>query len=422
MELEAFEQSFTSDENGAASIPADGSDTFTLKNAESIVIKDIPYGAQYIIEETTVHDEEENVKYETFVTDGTERRETKSWIGTLTDTAPTIEYINNKVDLESEKISIAVEKRWRIKKGDSYDYITEDEEEQVDLPDNIYVYVGRYAVDADGNRVNSPEFAVARSVVWPRGSHSTENWKHTFKDLDKSVEINGVEYDYYYFVAESPVNGFKQVAINDDCIHTIGENEFLYEEFDDTDAGIYKRTITNDKLQTGSLKIEKAVDGNFASRDKTFNFTIYLTDQDGNPVSGENFVIKKTAADGTGAEQTKFFDGSPLRITLSNGETYEFMNLPVGTKYIITESDYSGEGYVASVKTGDEDYQEKRTVNGTIEDELQKDVQFKNTRQGIIPTGIYMNTLIPILLLFISIAGVIILLIRSRKWKNQLEE
>ena len=98
------------------------------------------------------------------------------------------------------------------------------------------------------------------------------------------------------------------------------------------------------------------------------------------------------------------------------------MNLPVGTKYIITESDYSGEGYVASVKTGDEDYQEKRTVNGTIEDELQKDVQFKNTRQGIIPTGIYMNTLIPILLLFISIAGVIILLIRSRKWKNRLEE
>ncbi len=410
---------FTSDDEGEAEIPADP-DKLTLKNAESIIFKDLPYGAECLVVETTEQPEEENVKYETFVNaDGSGDVDTKQWFGTLTDSDREISYTNNKVDMESEKISVVVEKRWIKKSGDGYDDITEDPEE---LPENIYVYVGRYAVDAEGNKITSPEFAVARSVVWAVGSHSVENWMHTFKDLDKSVEIDGTTYDYYYFVAESPVNGFEQVAKDDSCIHIIGDNEFIYEE-DNSVPGVYKRTITNEKLQTGSLKIDKAVDGNFASRDKTFNFTVYLTDKDGNPVSGENFIVQKLDADGVGEEQAKFFDGSPLRITLSQGESYEFKNLPVGTRYIVTESDYSGEGYTTSVKMeGDADWQDnKRTINGSMTDDSEVSVHFKNTRQGIIPTGIYMNILIPILLLIISIAGIYISMIRSKRWKDCLE-
>ncbi len=389
-----------------------------IKNGQKIVFNDVPYGTEYLVTETTEHADEENVKYETLVNvNGGTDTETKSKTDVITDDQ-TVNYTNNKINLISEKISVVVEKKWLDESGAT---IPDDPASQSELPDNIYVYVGRYAIDEDKHKITSPEFAVARSVVWPKGDHSEENWKHTFKDLDKSVEIDGKKYDYYYFVAESPVNGFEQIAVNDTCVHTIGENEFIYEEDDVSTSGVYKRTITNKKLQTAPLTIDKVVDGNFASRDKKFNITIYLTDKNGDPLTGENFVVEKTNDDGTSNKQTKFFDGSPLRITLSHGDSYKFHNLPVGTRYVITEADYSTESYKASVKLGEGAWEDnKRSISGSISDENEVNIHFKNTRSGIIPTGVYINVIIPGMLFIISVFGAYVFMMRSKRWKKRL--
>ena len=75
-----------------------------------------------------------------------------------------------------------------------------------------------------------------------------------------------------------------------------------------------------DPEKTGSLTISKEVVGEGADLNKEFTFTAVI-------------------------------DGQEVSFTLKNGETYTFPDLPVGTEYTVTETEYTEDGYIANVKT-----------------------------------------------------------------------
>ena len=71
---------------------------------------------------------------------------------------------------------------------------------------------------------------------------------------------------------------------------------------------------------TGSLTVSKEVIGDGADLNKEFTFTAVI-------------------------------DGQEISFTLKHGETHTFPDLPIGTEYTITETEYTQDGYIASVKT-----------------------------------------------------------------------
>ncbi|WP_313184006.1 DUF7601 domain-containing protein [Lacrimispora sp.] len=94
----------------------------------------------------------------------------------------------------------------------------------------------------------------------------------------------------------------------------------------------------NTKILPGSLTISKTVAGSGADTKKKFDFTVTFN------ASGTYFYTGKGVSDGTIKSGDK--------ISLADGESISITGLPDGTKYQVTEANYSSERYAAT-QTGD---------------------------------------------------------------------
>lgn len=129
--------------------------------------------------------------------------------------------------------------------------------------------------------------------------------------------------------------------------------------------------MTNAKIPTtSSLTISKTVTGEGAPTDKTFDFTLGLTDADGNAVTG-TFETVTHHADGTetAAELTFNADAATNQFALAHDESLTINGLPIGTKYAVTEVLGSDDYYNPSVlpNTGDKDLADGLTSTGAID-------------------------------------------------------
>lgn len=94
----------------------------------------------------------------------------------------------------------------------------------------------------------------------------------------------------------------------------------------------------NTKILPGSLTISKTVAGSGADTKKKFDFTVTFN------ASGTYSYMGKGVSDGTIKSGDK--------ISLADGESITITGLPDGTKYQVTEANYSSERYTAA-QTGD---------------------------------------------------------------------
>ncbi len=108
------------------------------------------------------------------------------------------------------------------------------------------------------------------------------------------------------------------------------------------------------ELETGQLQIRKTVDGNGAETDRLFQFTVTLTDADGNPLA-ETYG-------GTSLTDGKY------TFHLKHGEETTITGIPAGTTYTVTETAVAG---YTTTKSGD---------TGTIEKDTAAVATFTNTR------------------------------------------
>lgn len=178
--------------------------------------------------------------------------------------------------------------------------------------------------------------------------------------------------------------------------------------------------FTND-YDTSDLTFKKEVSGNQASRDKYFEFTVAIT----GATPGTVYDVDITGADATSktnaatitanagkANVTQLIAGQDGTITqkfyLQHGQEIRVEGIAKDTKYDVTENkeDYKSEaavvdGYVDAAK-------------GTI---ASKDLKtsYKNTRDGVIPTGVIMAVAPFAVVTLLGGVGVVTMVMKKNK-------
>ena len=136
----------------------------------------------------------------------------------------------------------------------------------------------------------------------------------------------------------------------------------------------------------GGLELTKKVSGTGADQTKEFVFTVELTAPIGTTLAG-SYPVLKTGEDETSLtlDRTDGNTKASITVSLKHNQSWMIKNLPVGTGYTITETDYSEAGYTQSITKGD--------ASGTISGGTvtKEEVEFTNTYSAVDITVIKIN-------------------------------
>ena len=309
--------------------------TIAVANGDVVTISNLPQGYRYEIQEASAP--------------GWELASSSNTTGVVPsgETAPTASFTN--VYSAEGSLQITANK---VLNGDT-------------LYDDMYQFTLK---DVNGQTI-SQAFAKADGTI-------------TFNAIDYTLADDGQT--YVYFINEEPGEdplitydpSVKEVSV---YVHDNGQGELVT----DVTYPASGMTFVNEKLSNVNLTVSKTVAGNMGSRDKYFNFTLTLTNEDNSPYADDIDVPDGASAwTKTGAGVYTF--------KLKHTDSFS-LELPSGTKYRIEETP---EDYIArvSITQGSEKLQNNAqtaiatgTLDATAGDTL---VEYKNTRLSIVPTGI----------------------------------
>lgn len=171
---------------------------------------------------------------------------------------------------------------------------------------------------------------------------------------------------------------------------------------------------------TKDLTFRKEVSGNQASKDKYFEFTLKIE----GAVPGTEYDVDLTNADATSGSNAATIEANegktnPTKLTaddqgkveqkfyLQHGQMIKVNGMPVDTQYDLTEN---AEDY-KSTPAGVTSYTD--AVNGSISDNDVK-TSYLNTRDGVIPTGIFMSVLPGAVVVLLAGAGIATMVMKKK--------
>lgn len=171
---------------------------------------------------------------------------------------------------------------------------------------------------------------------------------------------------------------------------------------------------------THNLTLEKQVEGNQGDRNKYFKFTVSIT----NAVKGTVYNVDLSDADSnpnvndgtTNPNQLVATDGTvTATYYLKDDQSITIKGLTGGTHYTITEESYSSDGYTTTnTVDGTASSQGGTTGDETMGDSFHE-VVFTNHKEGIVPTGILIETGPYILMGAVVVIGLVALLATGRR-------
>ena len=156
-----------------------------------------------------------------------------------------------------------------------------------------------------------------------------------------------------------------------DLEYTVAEKDYSSDGYTTSSTGATGKIVadetskvvfTNTKYLPGSLTIRKTVDGNGGDQKKSFEFTVTFSGSG----AGDSYSYT-----GAGGAPSGTIQGGSGTLSLAHGQSVTFTGLPKDLAYIVTEADYSTEGYTTS-STG---------ATGTILSGGQRIAAFTNTRR-----------------------------------------
>lgn len=336
-----------------------GEATLTIRDGQTVTIKEIPVGTAYTVEETDEREQGYNIDASTYTSGGS------GMIATDKEARVELKNVRNAGSLAIRK------------KIEGKDPISERE--------FSFTAAITYPADVDlSDADNLPKI--------PMGSQMTvENRTVTIKDIriavsqtepDVSVTIDNILYGASYTVTEN--DGFA---------------EWGYAAYYDEDMKFGASTpnrVVNAENQTamftnvrsaGKLKIGKTATGTgvgkgLAADTETYDVTLTLENEkvslDGHvgrsnmPSEGEKTTYP--------VKQEQVGQKVELRLNLHNGEVVTFEDLPEGTRYVVVEDEqtYRDMGFTISYADGNSSTTEKN--KGTISEETASSVQITNVR------------------------------------------
>ena len=231
---------------------------------------------------------------------------------------------------------------------------------------------------------------------------------------------SGIDYDNSYertldvFVKYSDTNE-NQLEVSDYILYNSKKTD------GNSDAGSKDDGFTN-TYTTYDLTLTKNVTGNQGDRDKYFKFTVNIS----NAVPGTVYSVVLPSEDNyTGNTQSSLTVDENGKVVdaifyLKNDQSIVIQGLTKDTKYTITETSYSTDGYTTSntVKVGDNEVVTSDTPNTTGEKTMREGdnvVTFTNDKQGTVPTGILLETAPYLILGAVVVAGLVVLFATRRR-------
>jgi len=167
------------------------------------------------------------------------------------------------------------------------------------------------------------------------------------------------------------------------------------------------------------LRVSKTVVGDASSPTTDFEFRVTLTSAaitpQGHTGTYTAIIVGPAAAPNNGTTVT-FTSGVPTTFTLRYGQSLQFNNLPVGTRFNIEETEfYHYTPSIDLIVNGVPATPYGPAITGTHQiGELQNDAAFTNTFSTTPITGLIANNL-PFILVGIASIGLITLVVASRK-------
>ncbi len=336
-----------------------GEATLTIRNGQTVTIKEIPVGTAYTVEETDERAQGYNIDASAYTSGGS------GVIATDKEAKVELKNVRNAGSLEIRK------------KIEGKDPISERE--------FSFTAAITYPAGVDLNdKDNLPKI--------PMGSQMTvQDRTVTIKDIriavsqtkpDANVRIGNILYGASYTVTEN--DGFAEwgyAAYYDEDMK-FGESTLDRGVNAENQTALFTNVRSAGKLKIGKTATGTGVGKGLAADTETYNVTLTLENKtvslDGHvgrsnmPSEGEKTTYP--------VKQEQVGQAVTLRLNLHNGEVVTFDDLPEGTKYVVVEDEqpYRDMGFTVSYADGNSSTTEKN--KGTISKETASSVQITNVR------------------------------------------
>ena len=293
------------------------------------------------------------------------------------------------------------------------------------------------------------------------GDNSATDFKYATKLV--TVDFTGVKYNtpgiYRYKITETAstapgitddVEAVRTLDVyvkysNEESQTLAVDSYVLYEGIPTTDAqfaqdGSKGQAATDTKSDgyvneytTYDLTLAKTVTGNQGDRDKFFKFTVEIS----NAVPGTvyNVIIPTDGPTETDLEEGDVLSGDGQNVNLNeltvgaaqgedttgsvtatyylkHGQSIVIQGLTAGTKYEITETNYSTDGYTTTNTDNATDGKTTTKKDMPAEDYT---VTFTNHKEGTVPTGILLETAPYLILGAVVVVGLVVLFATRRR-------
>lgn len=263
---------------------------------------------------------------------------------------------------------------------------------------------------------------------------SLSNRKYATKEV--TVDFSGISFNapgiYRYVVTESENT---DSGITNDSLNTRTLDVYVeYAENSDREliVGGYvlhtgiQATPTQEQKSSGftntyttyDLTLTKNVTGNQGDRDKYFEFTINITNAKPETV----YTVDLPGSENDNRNTDTIVVGEKGTATvnyyLKDNQSIVIQGLTATTKYQITETDYSGDGYTTTYKLDGGAAATGNTFDAESMGSGNHTVTFTNNKEGTVPTGIILESAPYLILGVVVIAGAVALFVTGRRRTN----
>ena len=266
----------------------------------------------------------------------------------------------------------------------------------------------------------------------PTDTTTTPNMKYATKEV--TVDFSGISFTapgiYRYTITEvAPAqsgiaiqgSGTRTLDVyveyTDDSATTLAVKHYVLQDGTANPNTATKSKGFTNTYTTYDLTLTKTVTGNQGDRDKYFAFTVNITDA----VEGTVYTVDLPDTDSYASNPETLTVGNQGSVTatyyLKHDQSIVIQGLTTDTKYVITETDYSGDGYStaysldsANPVTAIATPSENNTMNGD-----DHTVTFTNDKQGTVPTGILLETAPYLILGAVVVVGLVVLFATRRR-------
>lgn len=278
----------------------------------------------------------------------------------------------------------------------------------------------------------TPKKTTGYAVKWDSALSQSDTKKFSIALSDLDISNVGV---YNYTISESNVKGTPGVSYAGDihmkvtAVHPSADSDALvyYIALRDakTDAKKSNTKAFENTYGDGnvhSITLSKTIHGNFGSLKDTFVFQIKLKGTTGKTYAGA--TVSTTSTGVTLPENKTITIGAAdyYEVTLGHGQSVTISNIPDDVTYEIIEKDSTlsgttvmNNGYTVTLKHGNTDASFTDNVKATGDVKNDVSVDFHNTHDGEIDTGVILDNAPYIALLTIVAAGAVVMILKKRR-------